>query len=89
MSDETSQSTIDHVVSTITQLKEMHHYAISNVEQLTAMWLLFEGELSSLKKTEIFDDLMNRQGHLHDALQAAIDDLEKELEALTPPPAAE
>ncbi len=89
MSNEGTAATIDHVTNTITQLKEMRHYSKTNVEQLTAMWLLFEGELSKLKKTEVFDDLMNRQGQLHDALEAAIEDMEKELETLTPVPEAE
>lgn len=89
MSDENTAATIEHVTNTVTQLKEMRHYSKTNVEQLTAMWLLFEGELSKLKKTEVFDDLMNRQGQLHDALEAAIENMEKELEALMPAPEAE
>ncbi|MGA8276600.1 MAG: hypothetical protein WB784_00155 [Rhodanobacteraceae bacterium] len=87
MSDEdTGKTEIEHLTDTITQLKEMRHYSKNNVESLTAAWMLFEGELSKLKQTEKFDDLMNRQGQLHDALESVIADLEKiKLEMEQPP----
>lgn len=75
-----------HVADTLTQLKEMHHYAKNNVERLTAIWLLFDGELSKLKQTDKIDDLMNRQGQLHDALEKVIADLEELHQKLLPPP---
>ena len=55
----------DHVADTLAQLKEMRHYSKTNVEHLTATWLLFDGELSKLKRTDKIEDLMNRQGQLH------------------------
>jgi UDP-N-acetylglucosamine 2-epimerase len=51
--------------------------------------MLFEGELSSLKRTEKIGDLMDRQGQLHDALEAMITDLEDVLEKMKPDPAQE
>lgn len=74
----------DHVHDTLAQLKEMRHYSKTNVEHLTALWMLFDGELSKLKRAGTIEDLMNRQGQLHDALEAAIGDLEDQLKALTP-----
>jgi hypothetical protein len=47
---------------------------------------LFDGELSKLKRTDKIEDLMNRQGQLHDALEAAIADLEEVLPTLQPAP---
>ncbi len=88
MADENAKSQADLVADTLTQLKEMHHYAKNNVERLTAIWLLFDGELSKLKQTDKIDDLMNRQGQLHDALEKAIADLEKVWQKLQPPPEA-
>jgi len=47
---------------------------------------LFDGELSKLKQTDKIDDLMNRQGQLHDALEKVIADLEALQQKLQPPP---
>jgi septation ring formation regulator EzrA len=88
MADANASKQLEHVTDTLTQLKEMRHYAKNNVERLTAIWLLFEGELSKLKQTDKIDDLMNRQGQLHDALEKVIADLEALQQKLQPPPAA-
>jgi len=77
MSEENPKSVIDHVNDTLTQLKEMRHYSKNNVEMLTTAWLLFDGELSKLEQTAKIDDLMTRQGGLHDALESVIADLEE------------
>ena len=79
----------DHLGDTLAQLKEMRHYSKNNVEHLTAIWMLFDGELSKLKGThkisaDKIEDLMNRQGQLHDALESAIADLEDVLPTLQP-----
>jgi len=76
----------DHVADTLAQLKEMRHYSKTNVEHLTATWMLFDGELSKLKRTDKIEDLMNRQGQLHDAIEAVITDLEEVGKELQPPP---
>jgi septation ring formation regulator EzrA len=86
MADENAKSQADQIADTLAQLKEMHHYAKNNVERLTAIWLLFDGELSKLKQTDKIDDLMNRQGQLHDALEQVIADLEGLQQKLQPPP---
>ncbi|MFI4970456.1 MAG: hypothetical protein ACHP7D_09640 [Lysobacterales bacterium] len=85
MSEEVARTPADHVAATLMQLKEMRHYSKGNVEKLTAAWLLFDGELSKLKQTAKIDDLMNRQGQLHDALETVIADLEEVLHKLQPP----
>ncbi len=74
----------DHLADTLAQLKEMRHYSKTNVEHLTATWILFDGELSKLKRTDRIEDLMNRQGQLHDALEAVIAELEEVLPTLQP-----
>ena len=79
----------DHVTDTLAQLKEMRHYSKTNVEHLTAIWMLFDGELSKLKRTDKIEDLMNRQGQLHDALEAVIGELEEALPKLQPQSGAE
>jgi hypothetical protein len=89
MSEENPKTPLDHVGDTVSQLKEMRHYSKTNVERLTTQWLLFDGELSKLGKAKVIEDLMERQGQLHDALEAAITDLEAVVVELTPAPEEE
>jgi hypothetical protein len=89
MSEDNPKTPLDHVTSTLSQLKEMRHYSKTNVEHLTAQWLLFDGELKKLKRAKQIEDLMERQGQLHDALESAITDLEALVVELTPAPEEE
>lgn len=87
MADETPKTPLDHVNDLTTQLKEMRHYSKNNVELLTAQWLKFdEGKLKKLGESKTIEDLMTRQGEFHDALDAAIAELEDLAEELRPPP---
>jgi hypothetical protein len=83
-----NKTPLDHVNATLSQLKEMRHYSKNYVEQLTEQWLLFDGELSSLKLADKIEALMTRQGELHDALGAQIAELEELAVTLRPPPDA-
>lgn len=84
MSEEIVKTPLDHVNDTLIQLKEMRHYSKNNVELLTAKWLQFDDELSALKRAERIETLMQRQGELHDALEAAIADFEELAASLRP-----
>ena len=88
MSEENAKTPADHIGDTLSQLKEMRHYSKNNVEALTAEWLLFDGELSKLKLADKIADLMDRQGHLHEALETTITELEEVLEKMKPEPEA-
>ena len=79
-----TKTTLEHVRDVVNQLKEMHHYAKNNVERLTAQWMLFDGELKNLKQADRIENLMQRQGELHDALVADIEALEAVVLELTP-----
>ena len=81
-----TKTPLEHVNDTVLQLKEMRHYAKNNVEMLTTQWLLFDGELSKLKRASRFEDLMTRQGQFYDSVEAAITDLEELAVQLTPAP---
>lgn len=81
-----NKTPLEHVNDTLAQLKEMRHYSKNYVEQLTAQWLLFDGELSKLKQAGKIEDLMTRQGELHDALEAQIAELETLAAELQPAP---
>jgi hypothetical protein len=85
MSSDT-KTPLDHVHDTLLQLKEVRHYSKNNVELLTTQWLLFDGELSKLKRAQLIEDLMTRQAEFHDAVEAAIADLEEVAVQLQPPP---
>jgi len=77
MSDEHTKTPLDHVTDTLSQLKEMRHYAKNNVEMLTTQWLLFDGELKDLKKAGKIEQLMVSQGEFYDAVEATITELEE------------
>ena len=81
-----TKTQFEHVNDVLAQLKEMRHYAKNNVETLTAQWLLFDGELKKLKRTESIEALMTRQSELHDAIETEITALEELAVKLQPPP---
>jgi septation ring formation regulator EzrA len=81
-----AKTPLEHVHDTLAQLKEMRHYAKNNVENLTAQWLLFDGELKKLKQAAPIEALMTRQSELHDALNEQIDAFEELAVQLQPPP---
>lgn len=86
MSDEHPKTPAEHLGDTLTQLKEMRHYSKNNVEVLTTLWLLYDGELSKLKQTERIAKLMDQQNALHESLETNIIELEEVLEKMQPPP---
>jgi len=80
----TNKSPLELVGDALKQLKEMRHYSKNNVETLTAQWLMFDGELKKLKHAEPIEELMTRQGELHEALDAEIGALEELAVELAP-----
>ncbi len=84
-----TRTPLEHVNATLAQLKEMRHYSKTYVEQLTAQWLLFDGELKSLKQAGVIENLMTRQAELHNALEAEIGELEELAVKLQPLPPEE
>ena len=81
-----TKTPFEHVHDVLAQLKEMRHYAKNNVETLTAQWLLFDGELRTLKHAGPIETLMSRQSELHDALNEESAALEDLAVTLQPPP---
>ena len=79
-----TKTPLEHVKDTVSQLKEMHHYAKNNVEHLTAQWLMFDGPLKKLKQADRIEGLMTRQSELYDALVTDIAALEELVLELTP-----
>lgn len=83
---EDSKTPLDHVNDTLTQLKEMRHYAKNNVELLTTQWLMFDGELKKLGQAERVEELMSRQSGFYDSLESVISEMEALAGQLQPPP---
>ena len=81
-----AKTQLELVNDALKQLKEMRHYSKQYVEQLTAQWLSFDGELKSLKQAGAIEDLMTRQAELHEALEKEIEELESLAVQLQPPP---
>ena len=81
-----TKTPLEQVNDTLAQLKEMRHYSKNYVEQLTAQWLLFDGQLKKLKQAGKFEDLMTRQAEFHEALDTEIGELEALAAELQPPP---
>lgn len=79
-----TKTQLEHLSDVVNQLKEMRHYAKSNVERLSAQWMLFDGELKKLKQAARIESLMTHQGELYDELETDIVALEELLAELTP-----
>ncbi|MHA6311695.1 hypothetical protein HA41_16695 [Pantoea conspicua] len=81
MSDSTeTKSKNDYLRDVTSQLKEMRHYAQTNTETLSAHWLAFDaGEYKDKVNADRIDALLNKQGKMLEDLDAAIQDIEIEI----------
>lgn len=81
MSDSTETKTKNDYLRDVTsQLKEMRHYAQTNTETLSSHWLAFDaGEYKDKTNADRIDALLNKQGKLLEDLDAAIQDIEIEV----------
>jgi len=66
----------------IKQFKEMVHYSEGNIEKLTEIWLLLDGELKQKKIAKNLEELLTQQNRFHDALAALVKDYEAECDKL-------
>jgi len=79
MSEIESKTQTEHLRDVTSQLKEMRHYAQTNTETLSSQWLAFdEGEYKDPSAADKINQLLNQQGALLEALDAAIQDFEIE-----------
>ena len=68
----------------ITQMKEMEHYARSNIERLTAQWLQIDDELKQKDIAKKVEGLLTQQNVMQEALAATIADYEALCSSLEP-----
>jgi len=71
----------------VSQLKEMEHYARSNLEKLSEIWLLLEEDFKKNKKlAERANDLLTAEGAMEDLLKVVIQEFDKECAELQKKP---
>ena len=66
----------------ISQLKEMQHYAKTNIEKLTEFWLKLDGEMKQKELAAKVEPLLTQQNTFHDDLEALIGDYESVAEKM-------
>ena len=84
--DVVEKTPLDKSRDIITQLKEMQHYAKTNIERLTAIWLQLDDELKIKDVAQQVEVLLTQQNTLHDALESTIGALDAECERMPKAP---
>ncbi len=66
----------------LSQIKEMQHYSISNIEKLTGFYLEIEDELKQKEIAEKIEELLDKQHSFNDSVGEVIISYENELNKL-------
>lgn len=66
----------------ISQLKEMHHHAETNITKLSAFWLLFDGKKGKKEVAKKFEVLLSQENAFHDSLTSLVSDFEEECDRI-------
>ncbi|MEA3470033.1 MAG: hypothetical protein U9R57_17655 [Thermodesulfobacteriota bacterium] len=75
---ESVKTSLDEGIDMIAMLKEMLHYSQNNIEKLAEMWLFMEDEVKRKDFAKDLEELQDRQGSMHQALEKIVNDLELE-----------
>ncbi len=88
MADEQPEKTpLEKLKIVVSQLKEMEHYARSNMEKLSEIWLLLEEDFRKHKAlAERANDLLKAEGALEDLLKLVIQEFDKQCAELEKKP---
>ena len=81
---EEEKTAADKLNDVVSQLKEMEHYARSNVEKLTEFWLLFDDEMKEKELTKKMEQLLNCQNEFHERVQGVIEACEERRDSEKP-----
>lgn len=86
MSDEEAveKTPLEKSQDIISQMKEMEHYARSNIERLTAHWLQIDDELKQKDIAKKVEGLLTQQNAMQEALASTIADYEALCASLAP-----
>jgi len=74
--EDTERTTVEVARAQLSQLKEMEHYSRSNVEKLSAIWMVLSDELKQDDFAERVNVLLNKQGEFQQAIEELIGDYE-------------
>lgn len=75
----TQKTKLDESADMVAGLKEMIHYAKSNIEKLSEYWLFMEDEVKRKDFSEKLDELLDKQTALHDDIEATADAIDSEI----------
>lgn len=80
MAEEQPQKTpFEKLKNVVSQLKGIEHYARSNLERLSEIWLLLEEDFRKNKKlAERVNDLLKAEGAMEDLLKLVIQEFDTE-----------
>lgn len=73
------KTSLDKTADMLSVLKEMIHYARSNIEKLSEFWLFMEDEVKRKDFAEKLDELLDQQSTLHDEMEKTAGSLETEI----------
>ena len=73
------KTSLDKTVDMLSGLKEMIHYAKSNIEKLSEFWLFMEDEVKRKEFAEKMDDLLDKQSSLHSDLEETANEIQAEI----------
>lgn len=73
------RTTLDDAADMVAGLKEMIHYAKSNIEKLSEYWLFMEDEVKRKDFAEKIDELLDKQTALHDDIEATTGAIDSEI----------
>lgn len=77
------KTSLDKTVDMLSGLKEMIHYARSNIEKLSEFWLFMEDEVKRKEFAEKIDDLLGKQSSLHSDLEETVSEIQTEINRIS------
>jgi hypothetical protein len=80
--EQTEKTPVERSREILSQIKEMQHYSISNIEKLTGFYLEIEDELKQKKIAEKIEELLDKQHNFNDCVGEVISSYENELNQL-------
>ena len=73
------KTSLDKTEDMLSGLKEMIHYARSNIEKLSEFWLMMEDEVKRKDFAEKIDNLLDKQSSLHSDMDETANELQAEI----------
>ncbi len=80
--EQTEKTPLERSRDILSQIKEMQHYSISNIEKLTGFYLEIEDELKQKDIAEKIEELLEKQHSFNDCVGEVISSYENELNQL-------